>query len=360
MAKHPKTFRIGGELEINRLGFGAMRITGKGICGPPDDREGALATLRRLPELGVDFIDTANSYGPEVSEELIKEALYPYSQVTVATKGGLERSGARRLDAQRQPQPPGQRGARQPRAPGRRADRAVAAAPHRLEGAARRAVRRRQAAARRRRDRATPGLSEVSVEDIEAASKVFPVATVQNRYNFADRGSEDVLKYCEAHGIGFIPWFPLAAGELTREGSRARRDRQGPRRHAEPDRGRLAAAAQPGDHPDPGHVQGGAPGGEREGGRDRADGRRSSTRWIASGSSGRAGRVIPAGGCGIGVRHLVESRFGAAVSGDDLARSAKLPDTSGRLPDRDRDPGALAPDLSPPARRRSRPATAPE
>ena len=85
MATHPATFRIGGELEIRRLGYGAMRITGKGIFGPPADREGALATLRRLPELGVDFIDTANSYGPEVSEELIREALYPYTKVTVAT-----------------------------------------------------------------------------------------------------------------------------------------------------------------------------------------------------------------------------------------------------------------------------------
>ena len=123
------------------------------------------------------------------------------------------------------------------------------------------------------------GLSEVSVEEIEAAQKVFPVATVQNRYNFADRGSEDVLEYCEAHGIGFIPWFPLAAGELTREGCGARRHRQGPRRDAEPDRRGVAAAAQPGDHPDPGHVQGGAPGGEREGRRHRADARRSSSSW---------------------------------------------------------------------------------
>ena len=93
MAKHPDTFRIGGELEIHRLGFGAMRVTGNGIWGPPQDREGALATLRRVPELGIDFIDTANSYGPHVSEALIREALYPYSHVTVATKGGLERSG---------------------------------------------------------------------------------------------------------------------------------------------------------------------------------------------------------------------------------------------------------------------------
>ena len=93
MATYPTTFRIGGELQIHRLGFGAMRITGKGIWGPPADRAGALATLRRVPELGIDFIDTANAYGPEVSEELIREALFPYAHVTVATKGGLERSG---------------------------------------------------------------------------------------------------------------------------------------------------------------------------------------------------------------------------------------------------------------------------
>jgi pyridoxine 4-dehydrogenase len=218
MATHPKTFRIGGELEINRLGFGAMRITGKGIWGPPQDRAGALATLRRLPELGVDFIDTANSYGPEVSEELIKEALYPYEKVTVATKGGLERSGpdiwtpngnpshlVSEAHASRERLGVGQIALWQ---------------LHRIDS---RVPRDEQFdAVRLLLDDgviAHAGLSEVSIEDIEAASRVFPVATVQNRYNFADRGSEDVLKHCEARGIGFIPWFPLAAGELTREGS---------------------------------------------------------------------------------------------------------------------------------------------
>ena len=218
MATHPKTFRIGGELEINRLGFGAMRITGKGIWGPPQDRAGALATLRRLPELGVDFIDTANSYGPEVSEELIKEALYPYEKVTVATKGGLERSGpdiwtpngnpshlVSEAHASRERLGVGQIALWQ---------------LHRIDS---KVPRDEQFdAVRLLLDDgviAHAGLSEVSIEDIEAASRVFPVATVQNRYNFADRGSEDVLKHCEARGIGFIPWFPLAAGELTREGS---------------------------------------------------------------------------------------------------------------------------------------------
>jgi pyridoxine 4-dehydrogenase len=218
MTTHPKTFRIGGELEINRLGFGAMRITGKGIWGPPADREGALATLRRLPELGVDFIDTANSYGPEVSEELIREALYPYSKVLVATKGGLTRSGP---DVWK---PNGNAAYLISEAHASRERLGVEQIAlwqlHRIDP---NVLRDEQFhAVRLLLDDGVitfAGLSEVSVEDIEAASKVFPVATVQNRYNFADRGSEDVLKYCEANNIGFIPWYPLAAGEHAREGS---------------------------------------------------------------------------------------------------------------------------------------------
>jgi pyridoxine 4-dehydrogenase len=218
MALPIKTFRIGGELEINRLAFGAMRITGKGIWGQPADREGALATLRRLPELGIDFIDTANSYGPEVSEELIKEALYPYSKVTVATKGGLERPGPDNWV------PNGNPAHLVSEAHASRERLGVEQIAlwqlHRIDANVPRdeqfdAVKLLLADG----VIAYAGLSEVSVEEIEAASRVFPVSTVQNRYNFADRGSEDVLKYCEAHGIGFIPWFPLAAGELTREGS---------------------------------------------------------------------------------------------------------------------------------------------
>ena len=218
MATHSKTFRIGGELEINRLGFGAMRITGKGIWGPPADVPGALATLRRLPELGIDFIDTANSYGPEVSEELIKEALFPYSHVTVATKGGLERSGP---DIWTQNGNPSHLVSEAHASRERLGVEQIALWQlHRIDS---KVPRDEQfEAVRLLLDDgviAHAGLSEVSVEDIVAASKVFPVATVQNRYNFADRGSEDVLKHCEAHGIGFIPWFPLAAGEHAREGS---------------------------------------------------------------------------------------------------------------------------------------------
>ena len=218
MATHPKTFRIGGELEINRLGFGAMRITGQGIWGPPADIPGALATLRRLPELGVDFIDTANSYGPEVSEELIKEALYPYSHVTIATKGGLERSGP---DIWTQNGNPSHLVSEAHASRERLGVEQIALWQlHRIDS---KVPRDEQfEAVRLLLDDgviAHAGLSEVSVEDIVAASQVFPVATVQNRYNFADRGSEDVLKHCEAHGIGFIPWYPLAAGDHAREGS---------------------------------------------------------------------------------------------------------------------------------------------
>ena len=218
MAKHPKTFRIGGELEVNRLGFGAMRITGKGIWGPPADREGALATLRRLPELGIDFIDTANFYGPEISEELIKEALFPYSKVTVATKGGLERPGPDNWAPNGNPSHLVSEAHASRERLG--VDQIALWQLHRIDS---KVPRDEQfGAIRLLLDDGVithAGLSEVSVEDIEAARKVFPVATVQNRYNFADRGSEDVLKYCEAHGIGFIPWYPLGAGELAREGS---------------------------------------------------------------------------------------------------------------------------------------------
>jgi len=219
MAKHPTTFRLGGELQIHRLGFGAMRVTGKGIWGPPADREGALATLRRVPELGIDFIDTANSYGPHVSEELIREALHPYARVTVATKGGLERSGPDVWTPNGRPSHLVSEAHASRERLG--VDQIALWQLHRIDP---NVPRDEQfGAIKLLLDDgvvAHAGLSEVSVEDIEAASRVFPVATVQNRYNFADRGSEDVLQYCEAHGIGFIPWYPLAAGELTREGSR--------------------------------------------------------------------------------------------------------------------------------------------
>ncbi|WP_206614190.1 aldo/keto reductase [Paenirhodobacter populi] len=210
-------FRIGG-ITINRLGYGAMRITGPGIWGPPADRKAALATLRRLPELGVDFIDTADSYGPDVSEELIREALHPYDGLLIATKGGLTREGPDRWTPNGRPEYLIERAKGSLRKLG--VDRIDLWQLHRIDP---KVPRDEQfGAIRHLLDEeiiANAGLSEVSVAEIEAAGKVFPVATVQNRYNLIDRSSEAVLAHCSAHGIGFIPWFPLAAGELARPGA---------------------------------------------------------------------------------------------------------------------------------------------
>ena len=212
------TFKIGGDVEVNRLGFGAMRVTGQGVWGEPDDRAEAIRTLKRVPELGVNFIDTADSYGPDVSEELIGEALAPYGDVLVATKGGLTRTG------------PGQW------IPVGRAEYLIQQAHKSCRHLRVKEIGLWQL---HRIDPKTPqaeqfgavktllddgvirhaGLSNVSIAEIEAASEVFKVATVQNRYNLVDRTSEDVLDYCTQHGIGFIPWYPLAAGDLAKPGS---------------------------------------------------------------------------------------------------------------------------------------------
>ena len=217
-AANSGTFKIGGELTVNRLGFGAMRITGPGVWGPPADRDEALRVLKRLPELGINFIDTADSYGPDVSEELIREALHPYGKAVVATKAGLVRRGPNIWipngdpdylieNANRSREKLGvevidlwQLHRIDPRVP---RDEQFAAVKSLLDSGVIRHA----------------GLSEVSVEEIKAAQTVFPVATVQNRYNLAERGSEAVLNYCEAQGIGFIPWYPLAAGDLARPGT---------------------------------------------------------------------------------------------------------------------------------------------
>lgn len=212
------TFRIGGEITVNRLGYGAMRITGNGIWGQPADRTEAIRTLQRLPELGVNFIDTADSYGPDISEPLIHEALHPYGGITVATKAGLTRGGPDQWTPRGDPDYLIAQAHRSRELLGvdsiplwqlHRIDPAVPASEQfdavRLlisEGVIRHA-----------------GLSEVSVDDIKAASAFFSVATVQNRYNLTDRGSEEVLAWCEEHSIGFIPWYPLAAGSLTKPGS---------------------------------------------------------------------------------------------------------------------------------------------
>jgi pyridoxine 4-dehydrogenase len=212
------SFTIGGDVEVHRLGFGAMRITGAGVWGEPRDRAEAIRTLKRLPELGVNFVDTADSYGPDVSEKLIHEALHPYEDMLIATKGGLERPGPDKWT------------------PNGRPDYLVAEVHKSLKQLGVEQIGLWQL---HRIDPKVPsgeqfgaiesllkqglirhaGLSEVSVAEIEAASKVFKVATVQNRYNLVDRGSEAALDYCEKHNIGFIPWFPLAAGDLAKPGS---------------------------------------------------------------------------------------------------------------------------------------------
>ena len=214
------SFTIGGDLDVRRLGFGAMRITGDGIWGPPDDPDQARAVLRRTLELGVNLIDTADSYGPDVSEELIAETLAPYpDDLVIATKGGLRRTG------------PGE----WPR-DGR---------PERLkeccEGSLRRlkldridlyqlhapddnvpyedsvgALKELQEEGKIRHI----GISNVSLEQLEQARSLVEVVTVQNRYNLSARDSEDVLEACERDGIGFIPWFPLATGDLATPGGR--------------------------------------------------------------------------------------------------------------------------------------------
>lgn len=212
-------FAIGGECRVVRLGYGAMRITGRGIWGEPADRPEALRVLERLPALGVNFIDTADSYGPAVSEDLIREALHPYrDDMVIATKGGLARTGPNRWVAVGRPEYLIQQAHLSCRRLG--VERIDLWQLHRIDP---KVPRDEQfGAIKSMIDRGVirhAGLSEVSVADIEEASKVFPVATVQNRYNLIDRASEDVLVHCETKGIGFIPWFPLAAGDLSKAGS---------------------------------------------------------------------------------------------------------------------------------------------
>ncbi|MBV1834447.1 aldo/keto reductase [Novacetimonas pomaceti] len=218
-AANAGTFTIGGDLAIHRLGFGAMRITGPGIWGPPVDHDEVIRTLRRLPELGVNFIDTADSYGPDVSEWLIREALHPYRKgLVIATKGGLTRSGPDIWKPVGRPEYLLQQVHKSLRNLG--VEQIDLWQLHRIDPKV--PADEQFDAVRSFIDQKLirhAGLSEVSVDDIKAASKFFDVATVQNRYNLVDRTSEDVLDYCTAQNIGFIPWFPLAAGDLAKPGS---------------------------------------------------------------------------------------------------------------------------------------------
>ncbi len=212
------TFKIGGDLAVHRLGFGAMRITGDGIWGEPKDRAEAVRVLKRLGDLGVNFIDTADAYGPFVSEELISEALHPYREgLIIATKGGLARTGPNKWEAV------GRAGyLRQ----------CVEMSLRRLK------LERIDLYQLHRFDEKTPieeslgelkkmqvegkirhiGISEVSIKDIERARKIVNVVSVQNKYNISDRAHEDVVNYCEKENLRFIPWFPVAAGKLAEPG----------------------------------------------------------------------------------------------------------------------------------------------
>jgi aryl-alcohol dehydrogenase-like predicted oxidoreductase len=211
------TFAIGGDLEVHRLGYGAMQILGEGRWGEPDDHEGAVAVLRHAVELGVDFIDTADSYGPFVSEDLIREALHPYGGVRIATKAGFTRQGPHVWT--------------------------VCGHPAYLQQCAEMSLRRLGVDTidlyqLHRIDPDFPledqlgvfadlvqqgkvrhvGLSEVGIDDVLAAQRIVPIATVQNLYNVANRQSEALLDHCSEHGIGFIPWFPVASGDTARAG----------------------------------------------------------------------------------------------------------------------------------------------
>lgn len=195
-----------------------MRVTGDGVWGEPADPAEAKRTLARVPELGIDFIDTADSYGPEVSERLIRETLHPYTGLVIATKGGLVRPGPNQWVPIGRPEYLRQQVILSLRRLG--VERIDLWQLHRIDPGVPQAEQFEAIAAFQKEGLIRHfGLSQVSVAEIKAAQKVLEVATVQNLYNLADRSSEDVLDYCEAEGIGFIPWFPLAAGSLARPGS---------------------------------------------------------------------------------------------------------------------------------------------
>jgi pyridoxine 4-dehydrogenase len=209
-------FAIGGDLPVVRLGYGAMQIPGPGVWGEPRDHDEVIRVLRRALELGVTFIDTADSYGPEVSERLIHEALYPYPDgLVIATKAGLTRPGAGRWERNGKPEHLKAQAEQSLRLLG--LERIELFQLHRIDpevpfadqlGA----LVELQAEGKIGRI----GLSEVLVPEIEAATEITPIATVQNRYNLSDRSAQPVLDYCEREDIGFIPWFPMATGRLAK------------------------------------------------------------------------------------------------------------------------------------------------
>ncbi len=219
LAKKTGEFLIGDDLRITRLGFGAMRITGDGVWGEPADRQEAVRVLRRAVELGIDFIDTADSYGPAVSEEIIAEALHPYpAGFVIATKGGFDRPGPNQWVENGKPEH--LRSACEGSLRRLRLDRIDLYQLHRIDPKVPAedqlgTLKDLQAQGKIKHI----GLSEVSVRQIQHARTIVPIVSVQNRYSVTDRGSEDVLKYCEKEKLGFIPWFPLAAGRVSSSNS---------------------------------------------------------------------------------------------------------------------------------------------
>ncbi|MBV9406476.1 MAG: aldo/keto reductase [Acidobacteriaceae bacterium] len=217
-ARASGTFTLGGDLPVKRLGFGAMRITGEGIWGEPKDPSEARNVLRRAIELGVNFIDTADSYGPEVSERMLGETLFPYPQdLVIATKGGLTRQGPNQWTPVGRPEYLRQQVEMSLRR--LRLERIDLYQLHRIDpkvpvAESLGALRDLQKEGKIRHI----GLSEVSPKEIEQAQKTVQIVSVQNRYNLSDREHENVLQYCEQHGLAFIPWFPVAAGKLTEAG----------------------------------------------------------------------------------------------------------------------------------------------
>ena len=217
VATRSGTFSLSGQRTVTRLGFGSMQLTGKGVWGEPADREEAVRVLRRAVELGIDFIDTADSYGPEVAERLIKEALHPYpEQLTIATKAGLLRTGPNQWHPLGRPEYLRQECEMSLRRLG--LDRIELFQLHRIDPQVPLEEQVGELETLRNEGKiGLIGLSEVTVDEAEAASRIADIASIQNLYNLTNRKAEDVLDFCEERGIGFIPWFPLATGELARQ-----------------------------------------------------------------------------------------------------------------------------------------------
>jgi pyridoxine 4-dehydrogenase len=212
------TFKIGGETTVYRLGFGAMQLPGPGVWGEPEDHDGAIRVLKRSLELGVNFIDTADSYGPFISEQLIKEALHPYPEgLVIATKAGLTRTGPGQWHAVGRPEYLRQQCMLSLRHLG--LERIELYQLHRIDPKVPLEEQIGVLVDLQREGKIHHiGLSEVSVEELQAAQELATIATVQNLYNLSNRRAEPLLEYCEQHGIGFIPWFPLATGKLASAG----------------------------------------------------------------------------------------------------------------------------------------------